>query len=81
MDLAERLIARAEATDRSLHSTIVLALKDYAKDLDRDEKIVEQFKEFRPPTQLFKCPVHGCAFRAGSDKARCPSHGRTVIPA
>lgn len=29
----------------------------------------------------FKCPVHpACAFRAPSAAARCPTHGRQVIP-
>lgn len=29
----------------------------------------------------FKCPAPLCSFEAGSEKARCPSHGRSVVPA
>jgi hypothetical protein len=27
----------------------------------------------------FGCPVQGCGFRAGSEKAWCPNHGRAVV--
>lgn len=32
------------------------------------------------PAPVFRCPVHGCEFRAMSDKARCNDHGRAVVP-
>jgi hypothetical protein len=30
---------------------------------------------------LFKCPVSSCDYRARSLAARCPRHGRLVVPA
>lgn len=29
---------------------------------------------------LLRCPVRGCNFRARSPMAKCPDHGRTVVP-
>lgn len=30
--------------------------------------------------RVFRCPMKPCDFSAKSPKARCPSHGRTVVP-
>lgn len=39
-----------------------------------DEKLAAY--EGMPP---FKCPVPDCDFRARSEAAECPTHGRTVV--
>jgi hypothetical protein len=35
----------------------------------------------KPSTPFCKCPVSSCDYRAGSLAARCPRHGRLVVPA
>jgi hypothetical protein len=34
---------------------------------------------FERTERAFRCPMVGCPFEAGSGKARCPSHGRSVV--
>lgn len=68
-----------------------VAIERHFKDVDRDAKTAEKFKEFRdlPPQpqpnvarrDSCKCPVSSCDYRAGSLAARCPRHGRLVVPA